>query len=110
MSDEALFADISPLEEILEKFFTDNDPASNWIPNQSLIELPSEKEDEENTLLQSGATKFWLQWVGHGQHASKPATSARIQPTYLRRRVNEVDSTGSEPKVKMSAESRGADA
>lgn len=53
MSDEALFADTSPLEEILEKFFTDNDPASNWIPNQSLIELPSEKEDEENTLLQS---------------------------------------------------------
>ena len=54
MSDEALFVDISPLEEILEKFFTDNDPPSNWIPNQSLIELPSEKDDEECTpLLQS---------------------------------------------------------
>lgn len=53
MSDESLFVDISPLEEILEKFFTDNDPPPNWIPNQSLIELPSEKDDGENTLLQS---------------------------------------------------------
>lgn len=53
MSDEALFVDISPLEDILEKFFTDNDTPSNWIPNQSLIELPSEKDDGENTLLQS---------------------------------------------------------
>ena len=53
MSDEALFVDISPLKESLEKFFTDNDPPSNWIPNQNLIELPSEKGDGENTLLQS---------------------------------------------------------
>lgn len=53
MSDDELFVDISPLEEILEKFFTDNDPPSNWIPNQSFIELPREKDDGKNTLLQS---------------------------------------------------------
>ena len=53
MSDEALFVDIPPLEEILEKVFTDNDSPSNWIPNESLIELPSEIKVGENTLMQS---------------------------------------------------------
>lgn len=53
MDDEALFADISPMEEILERFFTDNDRPSNWIQNHSLVELLSEKDDGENTLLQS---------------------------------------------------------
>ena len=51
--DEALFVDISPLEEILETFFADNDPPSNWMPNQSFTELPSEDDDGGNTLLQS---------------------------------------------------------
>lgn len=40
MSEEALFVDNSPLEEILEWFFTNND-------------LPSEKNDGENPLLKS---------------------------------------------------------
>ena len=53
MDDEALFADITPVEELLETFFTDNDRPSNWIQNHSLVELLNEKDDGENTLSQS---------------------------------------------------------
>lgn len=51
MFDEVFFVDIFFLEEILEKFFIDNDFVLNWILNWSLIEFLSEKEDEENMLL-----------------------------------------------------------
>ena len=50
MADEALFVDISPMEDMLENFFIDNDSPSNWIPNHDLVELQT---DGQNTSLQS---------------------------------------------------------
>lgn len=53
MDSEVLFADISPMDEILERDFTDNDRTSSWIQSNCLQELFGEKDDMEDTLLQS---------------------------------------------------------
>lgn len=53
MDREVLFADISPMDEILERDFTDNDGISSWLQSHCLEELFSEKDDMEDTLSQS---------------------------------------------------------
>ncbi|XP_078368238.1 uncharacterized protein LOC144652073 [Oculina patagonica] len=58
MVSEVLFADVSPMDEILERDFTDNDCTSSWIQSNCLQELFSEKDDMENTLLQSPLSHF----------------------------------------------------